>query len=221
MSSALNLLPQPQSATITGGAFSLGQNGRIALNLARPADLFFAARQLQSALETATAGRWSIAAGDSGKVTLSLDAAIARAQGYRLTVAADGIVIAGHDPAGVFYGVQTLRQLLQTQGAELPQLVIDDFPDFPARGVMHDISRGRVSTMETLYDLIDRLASWKVNQFQLYMEHTFAYQAPSRSLAARLANDGGRAARAGRLLPRAPYRARAQPELLRAHGALV
>ena len=41
---------------------------------------------------------------------------------------------------------------------------------------MHDISRGKVPTMETLYDLIDLLASWKVNQFQLYMEHTFAYQ---------------------------------------------
>lgn len=99
-----------------------------------------------------------------------------RAQGYRLSISGEGVVIAGYDLAGVFYGVQTLRQLLQTQGAALPQLVIGDWPDFPARGVMHDISRGRVPTMDTLTDLIDRLASWKVNQFQLYIEHTFAYQ---------------------------------------------
>ena len=95
-------------------------------------------------------------------MTLTLDPAIARAEGYRLTVAQEG--------------VQTLRQLLQTQGATLPQMVIEDWPDFPARGVMLDISRDNVPTMDTLYDLIDMLASWKVNQFQLYMEHTFAYQ---------------------------------------------
>ena len=41
---------------------------------------------------------------------------------------------------------------------------------------MHDISRGKAPSMNTLYALIDRLASWKINQFQLYMEHTFAYQ---------------------------------------------
>ena len=107
---------------------------------------------------------------------LTLDAAIKHAEGYRLTISGEGIVIAGHDLAGVFYGVQTLRQLLQTRGATLPQMVIEDWPDFPARGVMHDISRGKVPTMDTLYELIDMLAGWKVNQFQLYMEHTFAYQ---------------------------------------------
>ncbi len=176
MTSKLNLLPQPQQATFTGGTLSLEQAGRIALNSARPADLLFTARQLQSALETATDNSWSIAGGASGDVMLTVDAAIERAQGYRLTVSDERIVIAGTDLAGLFYGVQTLRQLLQTEGSTLPQLVIDDWPDFPARGVMHDISRGKVSTMETLYDLIDRLASWKVNQFQLYMEHTFAYQ---------------------------------------------
>ena len=109
-------------------------------------------------------------------MTLTLDPAIARAEGYRLTVAQEGVLIAGHDLAGLFYGVQTLRQLLQTQGATLPQMEIEDWPDFPARGVMLDISRDNVPTMDTLYDLIDMLASWKVNQFQLYMEHTFAYQ---------------------------------------------
>ena len=176
MSSEFNLLPQPQEVTLSGGVLNLGPGGRIALNTSRPADLFFAAQQLQSALETATHSKWSVTGGAAGQVILNLDTAIARAEGYRLTISQEGIVIAGHDLAGAFYGVQTLRQLLQTRGATLPQVVIEDWPDFPARGVMHDISRGNVPTMETLYDLIDLLASWKVNQFQLYMEHTFAYQ---------------------------------------------
>jgi len=176
MSMELNLLPQPQKVTSSGGALNLEVGGRIALNSGRPADLLFAARQLQAALEAATGGNWQIAGGDRGQVMLALDSAIGQAEGYRLTCSPEGVVIAGHDLAGVFYGVQTLRQLLQTQGARLPQMVIDDWPDYPARGLMHDISRGKVPTMDTLYDLIDLLASLKVNQLQLYTEHTFAYQ---------------------------------------------
>ncbi|HWC38679.1 MAG TPA: family 20 glycosylhydrolase, partial [Acidimicrobiales bacterium] len=53
---------------------------------------------------------------------------------------------------------------------------IRDWPDFAVRGVMLDISRDKVPTIETLETLIGRLASWKVNQVQLYIEHTFAYR---------------------------------------------
>jgi hexosaminidase len=55
-------------------------------------------------------------------------------------------------------------------------LQIEDWPDIPHRGVMLDISRDKVYTQQTLYDLVDLLASWKYNQVQLYTEHTFAYQ---------------------------------------------
>jgi len=73
--------------------------------------------------------------------------------------------------------VCTLRQLLtQAAGGSLPCLQITDRPDFPARGVMLDISRDRIPTLQTLYELVDRLASWKINQLQLYIEHTFAYR---------------------------------------------
>jgi hypothetical protein len=85
-------------------------------------------------------------------------------------------VVAG-DAAGHFYGVGTLCQLLATQGPNLPILVIDDSPELGVRGVMLDISRDKVPTMATLKGLVDLLASWKINQFQLYMEHTFAYHA--------------------------------------------
>jgi hypothetical protein len=50
-----------------------------------------------------------------------------------------------------------------------------DRPDFEIRGVMLDVSRTRVPTMQTLFVLVERLASWKINQLQLYMEHVFAY----------------------------------------------
>jgi hypothetical protein len=53
---------------------------------------------------------------------------------------------------------------------------IYDWPDFRARSVMLDVSRDKVPTMATLKSLIDMLAGWKINQIQLYIEHTFAYR---------------------------------------------
>ena len=70
----------------------------------------------------------------------------------------------------------TLTQILDQCGGDLPTLRVTDWPDFPNRGLMLDISRDKVPTMETLYALVDLLASWKINQLQLYTEHTFAYQ---------------------------------------------
>lgn len=95
------------------------------------------------------------------------------AQGYRLRVNSDGVAIDVSDAAGEFYARQTLGQL--TTEATAPECDIEDWPDLPIRGVMLDVSRDKVPTMETLFDLVDRLAGWKLNELQLYMEHTYAY----------------------------------------------
>jgi hypothetical protein len=103
-------------------------------------------------------------------------------QGYHLEVAEDAVRLVGADEAGLRHGRATLAQLRHRAnapgddvGGTLPACRIDDWPDFAVRGVMLDVSRDRVPTMDTLVKLVDRLASWKINQLQLYMEHTFAY----------------------------------------------
>lgn len=97
--------------------------------------------------------------------------------GYQLSVNGGGITIRAHDEAGAFYARQTLEQLKQQSGeGTLPGVEIVDWPAFPKRGVMLDVSRDRVPTMESLFKMIDQFASWKLNQFFLYTEHTFAYQ---------------------------------------------
>jgi len=101
-------------------------------------------------------------------------------EAYQLDVAAAGIRLVASAPAGLFYGLMTLGQWMllhrQPGAAEpLPGLHVEDRPDLPHRGVLFDVSRDRVPTMQTLYALVDRLAEWKFNQLQLYMEHTFAY----------------------------------------------
>ena len=100
-------------------------------------------------------------------------------QGYRLTIGDDGPRISAADDAGAFYARATLKQLRRVGTGStphhLPEGVVEDWPDVPVRGVMLDVSRDKVPTLETLEALIDRLASWKVNHVELYMEHTFAY----------------------------------------------
>ncbi len=113
--------------------------------------------------------------------TESVDDALAP-QGYRLEVDADAVRLVGADDAGLRHGRATLAQLRHRANAPggaadgtLPACRIEDWPDFAVRGVMLDVSRDRVPNTETVHALVDRLAGWKINQLQLYTEHTFAY----------------------------------------------
>ncbi len=180
MSIPLILLPHPQQMTLTGGTFSPAAEGVIALDVADPGSFLFMARQVQDAL-AAVGLNWRLVSGTAVpssqiRLHLSIDPAINRPQAYHLDITPDGIHLRGSDAAGAFYGIQTLIQLVNQTGGELPLLKIEDWPDLRDRGVMVDISRDKVPTMDTLYRLIDMLAGWKINQFQLYTEHTFAYQ---------------------------------------------
>jgi len=97
-------------------------------------------------------------------------------EGYALTISRNGIEISFRETGGLRAATATLRQLLRQCGRRLPCLAIRDWPDFPRRGVMLDISRGRVPKLETLLDLAGHLADFKINELQLYTEHTFAYR---------------------------------------------
>jgi hexosaminidase len=102
---------------------------------------------------------------------------IVHIEGYRLNINASGIKIIAHDEAGAFYAKQTLAQLeLQSKTGTLPCVEVVDWPAFPNRGIMLDVSRDRVPTMDCLFKMIDMFASWKINHLELYIEHTFAYK---------------------------------------------
>ena len=70
----------------------------------------------------------------------------------------------------------TLRQILREYEHRLPCVDIRDWPNFARRGVMLDVSRGRVPRLETLLELAEKLSDFKINELQLYTEHTFAYK---------------------------------------------
>src|SRR5271154_6200606 len=97
-------------------------------------------------------------------------------EGYTLTISKNVIEISFRETGGLRAAAATLRQLLREHGRRLPCLRIRDWPDFSRRGVMLDISRGRVPKLETLLDLAEKLSDLKINELQLYTEHTFAYK---------------------------------------------
>ncbi len=183
MSRNLVLLPSPQRLQELPGSHHL-QPDRFIWLAGDVSDALWRVGQIVQDALSAIGRRWELTAARGDDLsrlgaTVHVDPAqVPQREGYHLTVGADQIRIVAHDLAGAFYAAMTLRQIArQIAGSgELPCLRIEDWPDFPNRGVMLDISRDRVPTMETLYALVDMLAEWKVNQFQLYMEHTFAYR---------------------------------------------
>jgi hypothetical protein len=108
-------------------------------------------------------------------VRIHRDAAIKHDEAYRITIRSTGIEIAAKTDAGIYYAIQTLRDLICLYGFRLPACRIDDEPVFKRRGVYHDCSRGKVPTLETLKQLVDRLAHWKINELQLYIENVFTF----------------------------------------------
>jgi hypothetical protein len=117
--------------------------------------------------------------GEGGKVHLRVrrDPARGRPEGYTLLIQPGGIELRARTNAGAYYGLQTLRALRADHGARLPACRITDHPDFDRRGVYLDCSRGRVPTLETLKQLVEQLAHWKLNELQLYIENVFTFAA--------------------------------------------
>ncbi len=130
-------------------------------------------------LESELAG-YTVGAESPRCVRVRVDAGLSKGkQSYQLSISPDDLNLVAGDEQGLFYGFMTLRQLVRQidNTDRIPCVHIEDWPEFPVRGVMFDISRDRVPTMETLKRLIDLWSELKFNQVQLYTEHTFAYAA--------------------------------------------
>ena len=108
-------------------------------------------------------------------------------QGYRIVAGQGGVSVEAPDDSGFRHARATVEQLrhransgfgagsFDPGGRTIPECEITDWPDHLVRGVMLDVSRDKVPTVETLEAMLERLASWKINHVELYMEHTFAY----------------------------------------------
>jgi len=189
------VVPQPKRITARAGCFSLSESTCLVLPAAASDEDVAAARCLQQEISEATGLRlplvkvarldhtadaimlvsdWAAAGAalgehmpDAGDLPTKGD------QAYCVDIGEDGIVAGGYGAAALHYAVQTLRQLVRTERVALPCLQLVDWPSLPYRGLMLDVSRGKVPTLETLQELVDQLSLFKANVLQLYTEHTF------------------------------------------------
>ncbi len=94
-------------------------------------------------------------------------------EGYLLRVEKNRVYVTANAPAGVFYGVQSLRQLLRGNPApaRVPVVSIRDWPSMGFRCVMDDISRGPIPTHDFMKQQIRRYSEMKINNMSFYIEH--------------------------------------------------
>ncbi|QZT36946.1 family 20 glycosylhydrolase [Halosquirtibacter xylanolyticus] len=175
-----DIFPKPQQRTNLEGTFN-GQQGRAYLCPNTTGMIFPTFKACVSLLEKKQSIAIDITKGLTPSETPILSARIDsmvvnKPQGYRLKVTKNTIEIIANNNEGLYSGLRTLKQILQNPQKMISCQRIIDWPDFERRGVMLDISRDKVPTMETLRLLVDRFADWKVNELQLYIEHTFAYK---------------------------------------------
>lgn len=103
-----------------------------------------------------------------GSIILTCDKTVLRPEGYTICVTYDNVTVTGHDSAGVFYGVQTLKQLLVSYRTQLPSMTVTDFPDTSWRGFMLDCSRYFYSK-EDVFSFLDMMAFHKLNRFHWHL----------------------------------------------------
>lgn len=161
------IIPLPRKVVCKGKiAFTLTESTRILLPrndkvLRRTAEIFVQtiAREQNLMLK--------IREKDSGEIRLTVDPQLAE-EAYRLDITASGIDIRGGSSAGVFYGLQSFRQLLAQYGTVLPALQIEDAPSFGYRGAMLDCGR-HFFTVDEIKTFIDLLALHKINRFHWHL----------------------------------------------------
>lgn len=173
----MKLLPRPKKIREQQGFYELGFQRVIVIDETICENGATYAGILQESLKKSTGIECKFIKGKSrtGDIYLTVRPEF-HEQEYCLNVTEDGIVIAGGDGAAVLYGVWTLCQLAAQYGGMIPCMEIEDVPDVMHRGYFLDETRGRVLTLPSLKKIVDQISRYKINQFQLYIEHTYLFR---------------------------------------------
>ena len=183
------LIPLPQEWSVSDNYFKLTEKTSIGFDLANE-ELAAIAQLFNDKLQPALG--YSLEVKDKGKIQLTLveDADLGK-EGYRLHVTKKHIELQANEPAGIFYGVQSLLQMLpkEIKSKEVQQNVdwtiqcgdIVDKPEFPWRGLMLDVSR-HWFTKEEVKRFIDQLAEYKMNVFHWHLTDDQGWRIEIKSL---------------------------------------
>ncbi|MEM6348200.1 MAG: family 20 glycosylhydrolase [Bacteroidota bacterium] len=173
----VSLIPHPVSLRATGSSFNLSKEASIKAE-GEAAEI---AELLAAYLRPATGFPLAISAGAaaSGDIALAIDPALGttQAEGYELTITEEIVSLKSRDKAGLFMGLQTLRQLLpasiemtgpQSGPWRIATGEIKDYPEYAYRGAMLDVARHFFSVDE-VKRFIDQIATYKLNTLHLHL----------------------------------------------------
>jgi hexosaminidase len=168
----LGIIPAPVSVKQAAGSFILSQQTTLLADSVNNKAVIFLADYLQNKAMLRVKPKHNVGAhiANNSLVLTSKGTANLPAGGYRLTITSKQITIAGKG-AGLFYGVQTLIQLMpaeRTAVARLPCVQIEDYPRFGYRGLMLDVCRHFFS-VEFVKKYIDLMAAYKLNNFHWHL----------------------------------------------------
>ncbi|MGN6569737.1 MAG: beta-N-acetylhexosaminidase [Flavipsychrobacter sp.] len=170
--SNLNIIPAPVSIEKSAGEFQFSKrtliiadspSQRAVVFLSHYLKDHFATNKLVPTAQMKKPAKTEIILTDDNTASLP-------AEGYRLTITPEQVIIAGRG-AGLFYGVQTFLQLLPYKGAvytELPCLTIEDYPRFAYRGMHLDVCRHFFS-VDFIKKYLDVMAMYKLNNFHWHL----------------------------------------------------
>lgn len=176
----LYVIPYPQQVLLGGEDFPFSGRLTIVLDPEHPDGDQFAAEELARDLKK----EWNIDAVVSvhkGEKSIILTQRQApenlKAQGYELSTAADELRITAKDESGLFYGTQTLLQLIQKtrNGYRVPGMKITDWPDISRRAVHYD-TKHHQDKRSYVESFIKDLAKYKINQLVWEWEDKLAYE---------------------------------------------
>ncbi len=174
----VKIIPGPSVITLTSGTFRFSAS----TSVFAPENLLFRAKQLKYYLEPALGFELQINSkpGNENEIELKLDKSLKSigAEGYHLDIQSNKIHLTAFDEKGIFWGIQTIRQLLPPQilrgatvkGAawKIPCVRIEDNPSFKWRGLMLDCSRTFIPK-EQIKRYLEAMSFFKMNVFHMHL----------------------------------------------------
>jgi len=187
---AIQLIPQPVEIQQSDGSFLLTKTATIGFDNQQSSKI---AEMLSQKLNLSTGFSIKAQQGNAGSIQLNLNkvpVALIGKEGYTLVSSTNGVVITANAPAGLFYGIQTLLQLLPKEIESktavnvpwtIPSVKITDYPRFGWRGLMLDVSRN-FFTKEEVKQYIDQLARYKFNTLHWHLTDDNGWRVEIKSL---------------------------------------
>ncbi|MFR9513073.1 MAG: beta-N-acetylhexosaminidase [Rikenellaceae bacterium] len=174
------IIPKPQQQSYGEGSFEIGRKVEIITNCEEGSD---AATFLSDLFQRSSNKKVSVAMGEEreGAINIILDSAATsqNSEGYSLEVAPSGVTIKSATKAGLFYGVQSLRQLMpasiesdvklkDNDAFKILSTTVVDYPRFGWRGYMKDVSRTFFG-VDVIKDYLDVMSLYKLNVFHFHL----------------------------------------------------